>query len=91
MENFQDTFETPKRSFISAFSVCMTVPEKLENYEFSRFLLCRQLYRFKDTKRIALDYTEFRNQVHYRMFMRGIDDRFILTDLVILYTRFGIS
>ena len=74
MENFQDTFETPKRSFISAFSVCMTVPEKLENYEFSRFLLCRQLYRFEDTKRIALDYTEFRNQVHYRMFMRGIDD-----------------
>ena len=26
MRNFQDTFETPKRSFISAFSICMTVP-----------------------------------------------------------------
>ena len=26
MQNFQDTFETPKRSFISAFSICMTVP-----------------------------------------------------------------
>ena len=24
MRNFQDTFETRKRSFISAFSVCMT-------------------------------------------------------------------
>ena len=26
MWNFQDTFETRKQSFISAFSVCMTVP-----------------------------------------------------------------
>ena len=26
MWNFQDTFETRKRSFISAFSICMTVP-----------------------------------------------------------------
>ena len=26
MQNFQDTIETRKRSFISAFSVCMTVP-----------------------------------------------------------------
>ena len=26
MRNFQDIFETPKRSFISAFSICMTVP-----------------------------------------------------------------
>ena len=26
MRNFQDTFETPKRSFICAFSTCMTVP-----------------------------------------------------------------
>ena len=26
MRNFQDTFETRMRSFISAFSVCMTVP-----------------------------------------------------------------
>ena len=26
MRNFQEAFETPKRSFISAFSVCMTVP-----------------------------------------------------------------
>ena len=25
MRNFQETFETPKRSFISAFSICMTV------------------------------------------------------------------
>ena len=26
MQNFQDTFETRKRSCISAFSICMTVP-----------------------------------------------------------------
>ena len=26
MRNFQDTFETRKRSFISAFLICMTVP-----------------------------------------------------------------
>ena len=26
MKNIQDTFETRKRSFISAFSICMTVP-----------------------------------------------------------------
>ena len=25
MRNFQDTFETPKRPFISGFSICMTV------------------------------------------------------------------
>ena len=25
MRNFQDTFETRERSFISAFSICMTV------------------------------------------------------------------
>ena len=26
MPNFQDTFETHKRLFISAFLICMTVP-----------------------------------------------------------------
>ena len=26
MQNFQDTFETSKQAFISAFSICMTVP-----------------------------------------------------------------
>ena len=26
MRKFQDTFETRKRSFINAFSICMTVP-----------------------------------------------------------------
>ena len=30
MRNFQDTFETRKRSFMSAFSICMTAPLILE-------------------------------------------------------------
>ena len=29
MRNFQDTFETRKRSFITALSICMTVPLSL--------------------------------------------------------------
>ena len=31
MRNFQDTFETPKRSFISASSICMTVSLSFRN------------------------------------------------------------
>ena len=31
-QNFQDAFETRKRSFINAFSVCMTLPLKLMIY-----------------------------------------------------------
>ena len=30
MQNFQDTFEIRKRSFISAFSMCMTLPLNTE-------------------------------------------------------------
>ena len=30
MRNFQDTFETRKRSFIGAFSICMAVPSNIE-------------------------------------------------------------
>ena len=32
MRNFQDTFETRKRSFISTFSICMTVTLKLGKF-----------------------------------------------------------
>ena len=31
MRNFQDTSETHKRSFISAFPICMTVPINLHS------------------------------------------------------------
>ena len=33
MQNFQDTFEAWKQSFISAFSTCMTVPLKINAYK----------------------------------------------------------
>ena len=36
MRNFQDTFETPKRSFICAFSICMTVPLNFYGHLFCR-------------------------------------------------------
>ena len=29
MRNFQDTFETCKRSFITAFSICMTIASQV--------------------------------------------------------------
>ena len=31
MRDFQDAFETLKRSFISTFSICITAPLTLEN------------------------------------------------------------
>ena len=30
MQNFQDIFETSKRSLISTFSICMTVPLRFD-------------------------------------------------------------
>ena len=34
MRNFQDTFETREQSFISVFSICMTVPlSNIENMQ----------------------------------------------------------
>ena len=40
MQTFQDTFETRKRPFLSAFSVCMTVPlnYKEKYYVYDRFI-----------------------------------------------------
>ena len=32
MRNFQNNFETFKQSFISAFSICMTVPLKSDSH-----------------------------------------------------------
>ena len=37
MRNFQDTFETRNRSFIGAFSICMTLPLRdgiMESFNF---------------------------------------------------------
>ena len=41
MRNFQDTFETRKQSFISVFSICMTVP--LINIENMQILILMQI------------------------------------------------
>ena len=59
MRNFQDTFETRKRSFISTFSICMTVP--LKGVIDSTLVLEKRIelregkycfdYRYKYTKR----------------------------------------
>ena len=35
MQNFQDPFETRKRSFVSAFSMCMAVPLKYSGFGYS--------------------------------------------------------
>ena len=45
MRNFHDTFETNKRSFISAFSICMTVPLNRQNHIF--FMSNRKLLNEK--------------------------------------------
>ena len=31
MQNFQDTFKTRNESFICAFSICLTVPLKIDS------------------------------------------------------------
>ena len=37
MQNLQDIFETPKRSMISTFSICMTVPLNIDLWGFGHF------------------------------------------------------
>ena len=47
MQNFQDTFETRKQSFISAFSICITVP-------CCNFLLFRSIHQRCSIKKAVL-------------------------------------
>ena len=45
-KNFQDTFEARKRSFIRAFSMCMTVPlNEVFKYEIQEYLLWNLLFQ----------------------------------------------
>ena len=60
MQNFQDTFETRKRSFISAFSICMTVPLTLVNY-FCKNLSILKLYSIYKTKQHTINYANKRS------------------------------
>ena len=51
MRNFQNTFETRKRSFTSAFSNYMTVPLRMQNfYSFVVKISSLHLYTFKNRK-----------------------------------------
>ena len=43
MTNIQDSFETLKRSFISAFLICMTVPLMIS--------LAKERYRYTSTQK----------------------------------------
>ena len=60
MRNFQDTFKTSKRSLISAFSICMTVPLKVRCTGFSPlFILGVKNVREKNQNSIYLVKTKF--------------------------------
>ena len=52
MRSFQDTFQTRKQSFISAFSVCMTVPlvwVYLSFIEYTIYIM--ETFNFKNFKK----------------------------------------
>ena len=53
MQNFQDTSKIDKRLFISAFSICMTVP-LMENFTFFAVLVCIYLILFYLSHFVAL-------------------------------------
>ena len=59
-------------SLKNAFSPTLLLETCAKNYpEFSRFYLSGQQYRLEDTKSNALDISDFRNEVHYRMVLVG--------------------
>ena len=64
---------------------------RLENHDFSRFFFCVQLYWFEDTKRNAFGSHRFPRPSPLLKVSNGVGDKFILTDLVIIYNRFGSS
>ena len=50
MRNFEDPFETRQRSFISAFSICMTVPFRFHHTS-TRFQNIRKFKKFPELVR----------------------------------------
>ena len=56
---------------------------KLENYEFSRFF-CEKIYRLEDTK--CLESHKVLKSSPLQKVSEWVGDRFILTDLIIIYT-----
>ena len=68
MPNFQDIFETHKRSFISAFSICMTVPLSLQvslykHNHIIQFSKCCSWLPLKTTSRNSRSQMFFKNGV----------------------------
>ena len=62
---------------------------RVENYEFSRFFICSQLYRFEDNnKRKCLGSRTVPKSSSLQKVSEGVGDRLILTDLVNIYTSF---
>ena len=55
MQNFQDVFEKSKRSFISEFSIWMTVPLTIKTYKFdSSFFFLIILLCLKKLRQISM-------------------------------------
>ena len=52
MQNFQDTFKTRKRSFISAFSIFMTVPLKYKYFVYNENFTLKQFCTYNENKNV---------------------------------------
>ena len=62
---------------------------RVENYEFSRFFICSQLYPFEDNnKRKCLASRTVPKSSSLQKVSERVGDRLILTDLVNIYTSF---
>ena len=59
MRSFQDTFKTRKRSFINAFSICMTVPLKNNGNRY-------RTYKYKALQCKIENLIEFLKQSYYK-------------------------
>ena len=70
MRNFQDTFETRERSFVSAFSICMPEPLifKQENIIFFEFSKQINLKAISELLLVALNIGEMHK--NFRAFSR---------------------
>ena len=84
MRSFQDTFETCKRSFISAFAICMTVPLSDKGDHLTRSLIrklnrcfnknVKFMKRYK-TNKLAMfcsskDYVQFQKKANVVLFIK---------------------
>ena len=83
MRNFQDTFETRKRSFISTFSICMTVP-LMENFIFCAVSVFQARRGYETTKTcLPLSYLKkskypnYRDQSYRKIFIEVIEVIFV--------------